>query len=630
MILYAPLALIGLLLLPLLVVLHLRRQHYRPVDVSSTLVWRELLGESPARQSWTRLYTLLPLLLQLLAVALLVLALARPEFPAAAQRAGAAHVYVVDDSLRMAAADVRPNRLSVAAGIVAQSVQAEPAGTNMTVIAAAARPYVLVSSTNATTVRQALAALQPSVAPADLSGALRLAAGVLALHGQQQGSKITLLHAPEDAVPAVQGARSMLTATTVGQSGANQTILSFSARCTALPDHACTAFALVRNEDDRPVNDPLEILGGGDVLVTQSLALPAHADSGVSFPVPRGQRVLELRLLRPDILPLDNTAWCIVPAAAPALVTVVGEATGTARLAQALAGLPGVTVRTRTPASYRAADGAQSDLLILARWRPAGTLPAAPAVLLVDPPSLPGGRVGDALADSTVSGLDGSSPLLADIDLTSLDVSPGAAETLATPSLTPVVWAAGGPLLAASQTGGQRLAVLAFDPLVSNLPQLSAYPELLWNLVRWSTDWAPASAVAGEAVLIPRLPGTTQLDIARTDGAGGADATMLQGRGSDSETRPFVAAEPGVYTVVERGPQGRHSARIAVNVDEEAPLAAAPVVLASSGGNATASGAAGPGMPWWPWIGLAALLAIVAEWLYAPRSMDGPGTERTA
>ena len=83
MILLTPLALIGLVFLPLLIVLHLRRRRYRLEEVSSTRLWRELLDEMRPKPSLMRLHTLPLLLLQLLAVALLVVGLARPASLAA-------------------------------------------------------------------------------------------------------------------------------------------------------------------------------------------------------------------------------------------------------------------------------------------------------------------------------------------------------------------------------------------------------------------------------------------------------------------------------------------------------------------------------------------------------------------
>jgi hypothetical protein len=629
MILLTPLALIGLVFLPLLIVLHLRRRRYRLEEVSSTRLWRELLDETRPKPSWMRLHSLPLLLLQLLAVALLVVGLARPAGLAAPSQ-HRQHVYILDDSLRMAATDLRPNRLAVARQIIGRQINAEPPTTLTTVVAASAQPHLLISSTDRTRVQQALAPLAPTAAPADLAGALRLADGLLADQGGP-GAAITLVHARENIVPAVAGATGLFSAIAVGRSTDNQAILRFSARCAPGARRACEAFAVVRNEDDRPVNDPLIVLANGDPLAQQSLVLPAHSETGLSFAVPRGRHVLQMHLLRPDILSLDSTAWCVIGAPRRAQVTLVGDMARVAPIRRALAGLPDVTLRVRTPTRYSAADAARSDLLVLDGWRPPGAatersspgrspgggLPPAPTLLLVDPPSLPGSRAAGTLADTTVSGLDAASPLLADVDLTSLDVPGGTAERLTLPDwVVPIVWSAAGPLLAAGDDGTQRLAVLAFDPAASNLPQLSAFPLLLWNVVRWSETWLPAAVVAGEDVLISPSPGTTSVEIA------GSAGPVLRQIVSAQAPHPvtFTAARPGVYTVVERGPWGSRSGQVAANADEVPSPAAGAVVLAREGAPGTTLPAP---RTWWPWIGLLAVLTIAAEWLYLARRGEG-------
>src|SRR5438045_1478780 len=135
MILLTPLALTGLVLLPLLIVLHLRLRRYRLEEVSSTRLWRELLDETRPKPSGRssllppsagmRLHSLPLLLLQLLAVALLVVGLARPASLAAPLQRHRQHVYILDDSLRMAATDLRPNRLALARQIIGRQIDAE-------------------------------------------------------------------------------------------------------------------------------------------------------------------------------------------------------------------------------------------------------------------------------------------------------------------------------------------------------------------------------------------------------------------------------------------------------------------------------------------------------------------------
>jgi Ca-activated chloride channel family protein len=104
-----PLVLLGLALLPLAVVAYVAAQRRRRrFAVRYTNV--DLLA-GVARASWLRH---LPALLALLALASLVIALARPERTVAAQRQEATVVLVTDTSGSMLAEDVSPNRLSAA------------------------------------------------------------------------------------------------------------------------------------------------------------------------------------------------------------------------------------------------------------------------------------------------------------------------------------------------------------------------------------------------------------------------------------------------------------------------------------------------------------------------------------
>src|SRR6201999_1923166 len=82
---------------------------------------------------------------------------------------------------------------------------------------------------------------------------------------------------------------------------------------------------------------------------------------------------------------------------------------------------------------YKASDPATSDLLVLDDFIPKGGLPKAPALLLVHPPSFPGGVVRGKMHDSRMSGNEAASPLLDGVDLASLTIGAGASQRLALP-----------------------------------------------------------------------------------------------------------------------------------------------------------------------------------------------------
>jgi hypothetical protein len=146
-----------------------------------------------------------------------------------------------------------------------------------------------------------------------------------------------------------------------------------------------------------------------------------------------------------------------------------------------------VSERVLPPARYLGARGRPAGgLTVFDHWLPGGGIPPAGAVLLVDPPALPGGSVAGPLSDPVLSGTDDTSTLLTGVDLTSLSVPASATRRITPPQwMAPVAWTPGGPLLVAGASGRQRVAVLAFDPARSNLPSLAAFPILLQNLLRW-------------------------------------------------------------------------------------------------------------------------------------------------
>src|SRR3954470_5921269 len=116
-----PLLLAGLALVPLAIAAYVAVQQRRPrYAVPYTSV--ELLA-GVAKASWLRH---VPALLALLALAALLVALARPERTVAAQRREANVILVTDTSGSMLANDVRPGRLTAARSAAATLARQVP------------------------------------------------------------------------------------------------------------------------------------------------------------------------------------------------------------------------------------------------------------------------------------------------------------------------------------------------------------------------------------------------------------------------------------------------------------------------------------------------------------------------
>jgi Ca-activated chloride channel family protein len=140
----APLVLLALLALPLLVAWYLVQQRNRRAAAAAFATPRMQRAVAPHRPGWRRH---LPMAIFLLALALLVLAAARPERTVAVPVERASIMLVTDVSGSMLATDVAPNRLIAAKRAARRFVETIPRPVNVGVLAFNERATVLQSPT---------------------------------------------------------------------------------------------------------------------------------------------------------------------------------------------------------------------------------------------------------------------------------------------------------------------------------------------------------------------------------------------------------------------------------------------------------------------------------------------------
>src|SRR3981081_439458 len=111
--LLTPLALALGVTLPIVVVFYLLKVRRHDEEVSSTFLWNDLIRDLAAHEPLQRLKWSLLLILQLLALALITLAVARPFSEQPGQKPVQA-ILLVDGSASMQAQDVQPSRFAKA------------------------------------------------------------------------------------------------------------------------------------------------------------------------------------------------------------------------------------------------------------------------------------------------------------------------------------------------------------------------------------------------------------------------------------------------------------------------------------------------------------------------------------
>ncbi|HEV7216268.1 MAG TPA: BatA domain-containing protein, partial [Chloroflexota bacterium] len=218
--------LLGLLLLPTIVALHLRRRSIREIEVPSLILWEGLAASAGTGGKRWRVEHLVALVLQLAVAAMLALALARPSGLAGT---ASTRVYVLDAGILMTATDSAPSRMAVAQSEIAHDIESAPAGTTFTIVSAGPQPQVVVSTTDPATAVQRLHAIVPIAALPDLPRAVNLAAAF----SPARHARLLLVYARGETAPATPAWLGAITRSVVGRSDDNQSIASLSVRCQA-------------------------------------------------------------------------------------------------------------------------------------------------------------------------------------------------------------------------------------------------------------------------------------------------------------------------------------------------------------------------------------------------------------
>ena len=181
-----PLALLGLLVVPLVVAAYAYRERRR-VDAArlfgNPALLPNLVHASPG---WRRH---LPLAVLLLALGAMLVGVARPHATVSVKRQEATVILALDTSLSMRATDVKPTRLAAARAAAAAFLDRVPEKFRVGVIGFTARPYVAVPPTgDRSLARSALRSLRPGEGTAlgdAIALGLRLAARQRASDGER-------------------------------------------------------------------------------------------------------------------------------------------------------------------------------------------------------------------------------------------------------------------------------------------------------------------------------------------------------------------------------------------------------------------------------------------------------------
>ena len=619
----APLALIGLISLPIIVAYYMLRLRRRDVAVGSTFLWQQLVRDVEANAPWQRLRFSWLLLLQLLIALVAVIAAARPFLTVSSDLA-ANVVMIVDTSASMGTVEGDTTRLAQAQAAARRLIGQLPEGGHVTVVAADDSAHVLVSDTDDRAA--ALAAIERIVAtqlPGDLTDAFALASALAAR--DSDSTVVVVTDANADRLPRV-GIGAPVQVAQVGQTDANQAVAALSLLRRS-GGAQLDLFVAVSNPSGVDVTRRLEIYADDVLVDARDLAIPAEQRSeAVISSVPQGAKVVEARLAGDDALAVDDRAFALVPQAGAVRALLVGP--GNAYLENALALLPRLELFAVSPEGYVDAiaaaegEGTPFGILIFDRNVPAEP-PNVPAIYVGPTTDGAFGTVGGVLDGPALDRTDPADPLLRFVDLSNLHIGRARAVTLADGMRAAIATPAGNPLVAAGRVDGRGVALLSFALGDSDLPLQVAFPLLMSNLVDAllpSVDGVlPPSAELGHPIAVTIDPLIRR--VAAVTAATGERIELDVIGGRVTVPGPRVVGLVDLEVIDDgTGQAGGSLGQTAANLFDPGESRVTPgdptriVDMGRVGPEPGTGGLSARSEWWWP-LALAALVLLLAEWI---------------
>ncbi len=491
----SPLAFAFAAAIPVVIVFYLLKRKRVVKLVSSTLLWQKFLADTQASAPFQKLRHNWLLILQILLLALVVFALARPFFTGKAKESRL-RVLVLDGSASMQATDEKPSRFEKARSEALQWVDGLREGEQMMVLLAGATTEVKQSPTSdKTALRRALQSCAVSDAPTRLAEALKTASAFTYEKRGEEEVAFGEIHLFSDgAFPPLgelENKNLPLVYHRVGQSGNNAGIVSLDVRANPEDPRQRAVFVGIGNFSTNKIETDVELLFDGQLLETRPVQLSPTNTQPLVFVAPQSKDgVFTVRLTAQDDLAADNQASLVSLLPQPAKVLLVTR--GNRFLEKALRGPPNVEL---TVALVLTDTAEAFDLVVLDDVTPA--VWPKPNTLAIHTANTNWFAGWEAVKTPPIVDWKTGHPLLRFVNFDNVRVN----ETLGVktpPWGISLVDSPQTPLIIAGERERQRIIWIGFDPLQSDWPLRISFPIFIVNAVEWLN---PANVNAGQLMV---------------------------------------------------------------------------------------------------------------------------------
>jgi len=572
--------------------LKLKRQ---PLEVPSTYLWHRVIEDLHVNSLWQRLRKSLLLLLQLLIVALAMLALLRPGWQGQSLE-GQQFIFLIDNSASMSATDTSDDsenettRLDAAKQRVAALVDQLESDMSAMIITFAEQPDVVQEFTNnKRLLREALERIEPSAGQTVLRGALELADGfanpdrIMSEEGDQsfevtEQQEVELYIFSDGRFPSIEdfslgNLRPQFLP--IGSfAGQNLAITAFNTRRNEERLERQQAFVQVANFSEQEQTTVVELSLDKQLLDATELTIPPGGIASATFNLGgENEGALSARLDIPaefnDGLTLDNEAYAVLSQRSDGRVLLVTPGNTTLESALAteranrVAKIEKVSPDTLKTAEYQQqAQSETYDLIIFDQCAPE-TMPQANTFFIGRLPPTPDWQkqaaTGPVFAPQIID-WERNHPLLSLLELGNVQI---ADSLLSKPPLggRVLIDSTQGPLLAIAPRDRYEDAVLGFEivgteadgsrTFNTDWPRKHSFPGFWLNVLEYFAGGQGTSLThhrPGRFVEL-RVSGAAEaLEVELPDGTRRQVALEQPGRLVFHETEQL-----GVYQIQEKG-----------------------------------------------------------------------------
>lgn len=497
---------LSLLAIPLVALYALKVRPPR-VSVATTMFWKSSAQQKTPWSPSYRLRDLVSLVLQLVLLALLVIALAEPQW-GSAETSPRLVVFVLDNSASMSATDVRPSRFEAAKSEALRLIDKLSGEDQAAVVTAAGVPQLACRTTRLrSALRLSIDGALQSDAPVHLEDAISLASRIRS-PGERHLVVISDRPLPVDDRHGFDDVHLVA----IGTAANNLAITRFQARRNVNDPSGYQVLIELQNNSRQAEECRLELSLAGQVIDVVPLELaPGQVWHRVLDESSTSGGRLAARIDADDALALDNEAWSILPERSTRKVYLVGR--DSLFLQQVFEAQPQIDVQLVDELPSQVERGA---VLVLDR-QSVQQLPTGPVLVIEPVESIAEWECGE-LSDVSYVANEAQSTLLQNVQLDDVAFHNVRELNLLVPADVALRGINDQPLLFTIPREGGDVVVFNFSVDKGDLPLRTSFPILVSNVLdRLSNSSGEMSDSYSTGEIVRLKPGDLDLDLNEGD-----------------------------------------------------------------------------------------------------------------